>query len=152
LRLALDAALRSYGNGRVLVARGRIIRLTANGPAALRALLAGTPTPAQQRLGDRHVEAGMAHLRPTPQRRPTTIVIPARDHPSDLARLLTAIDGETVVVDDGSVVPVAGAIRREVAGGPAAARNDALMRWPRLNLRVYRLSSRTSARSAAPWR
>ena len=29
-----------------------------------------------------------------------------------------------VVVDDGSRIPVDGAIRREVAGGPAAARND----------------------------
>jgi mycofactocin system glycosyltransferase len=144
LRLALDAGLRIYGHGRVLVSRGRIIRLTDNGPAALRALLAGTPTPAQRRLGDRLVQAGMAHPRPTPRHRPTTLVIPVRDRPDDLARLLAATQGSdprpeqgfscehsvegsdpyVVVVDDGSRVPVRGAVRREVAGGPAAARND----------------------------
>jgi mycofactocin system glycosyltransferase len=127
LRLALDASLRSYGHGRVLVARGRIIRLTENGPAALRALLADTATLAQRRLGDRLVAAGMAHPRPTPQHRPTTIVIPVRDRPDDLARLLATLHHDrsrVVVVDDGSRVPVAGAIRREVTGGPAAARND----------------------------
>lgn len=152
MRLALDASLRIHGHGRVLVARGRIIRLTENGPAALRALLAGTPTPAQRRLGDRLVAAGMAHPRPTPQHRPTTIVIPVRDRPSDLARLLAATRGSdpltirnrseqgfsyehnvegsdpyaVVVVDDGSRVPVEGAVRREVAGGPGAARNEGL--------------------------
>jgi cellulose synthase/poly-beta-1,6-N-acetylglucosamine synthase-like glycosyltransferase len=132
LRLALDASMRSYGGGRVLVARGRIIRLTANGPAALRALLADTATPAQRRLGDRLVQAGMAHPRPTPQSRPATIVIPVRDRPTDLARLLATLTepkGRLTplkVVDDGSRVPVVGALRREVAGGPAAARNDGL--------------------------
>jgi mycofactocin system glycosyltransferase len=129
LRLALDASLRIYGHGRVLVARGRIIRLTENGPAALRALLAGTPTAAQRRLGDRLVEAGMAHPRPIPQHRPTTVVIPVRDRPDDLARLLTTLNHplkRVVVVDDGSRAPVAGAIRREVAGGPGVARNDGL--------------------------
>jgi mycofactocin system glycosyltransferase len=152
LRLALDASLRSYGQGRVLVARGRIIRLTENGPAALRALLAGTPTPAQRRLGDRLVAAGMAHPRPTPQPRPTTIVIPVRDRPDDLARLLALTKGSdpltirnrseqgfsyehnvegsdpypVVVVDDGSRVPVEGAVRREVSGGPGVARNEGL--------------------------
>jgi mycofactocin glycosyltransferase len=131
LRLALDARLRSYGDGRVLVARGRIIRLSEQGPAALRALLAGTPTAAQRRLGDRLVAAGMAHPRPAPQRRPATIVVPVRDRPDDLVRLRAELKlGQSpfrlVVVDDGSRVPVVGAIRRELAGGPAAARNEGL--------------------------
>jgi mycofactocin system glycosyltransferase len=152
LRLALDASLRIYGHGRVLVARGRIIRLTENGPAALRALLAGTATPAQRRLGDRLVAAGMAHPRPTPRHRATTLVIPVRDRPQDLARLLAATQGSdpliirnrseqgfsyehsvkgsdpypVVVVDDGSRVPVEGAVRREVSGGPGVARNEGL--------------------------
>jgi mycofactocin glycosyltransferase len=143
LRLVLDANLRIYGHGRVLVARGRIITLTEHGPAALRALLADTATPAQRRLGDRLVAAGMAHPRPTPQHRPTTIVIPVRDRPADLARLLTTLNhpqrgltpsrleaqgGQTPlrVVDDGSRVPVEGAIRREVSGGPGVARNEGL--------------------------
>jgi mycofactocin system glycosyltransferase len=152
LRLALDASLRSYGQGRVLVARGRIIRLTENGPAALRALLADTATLAQRPLGDRLVAAGMAHPRPTPQHRPTTLVIPVRDRPDDLARLLATTQGSdpliirnrseqgfsyehsvkgsdpypVVVVDDGSRVPVKGAMRREVSGGPGVARNAGL--------------------------
>ncbi len=55
-------------------------------------------------------------------------MIPVRDRPSDLARLLASIDGNVVVVDDGSTVPIAGAVRREVSGGPAVARNDGLKR------------------------
>ncbi len=83
----------------------------------------------------------MAHPRPTRQHRPTTIVIPVRDRPSDLARLLYGVRPlesgtlkgsdplSVVVVDDGSEVPVAGAtIRREVSGGPAVARNEGLRR------------------------
>ena len=143
MRLVLDASVRLYDGGRVLVSRGRIIRLTEAGPAALRALLADTATPAQQRLGDQLVRAGMAHPRPRPQQRPTTIVIPVRDRPDELARLLVTLNhpqggltpsrvesrgGQTPlrVVDDGSRVPVPNAIRRETSGGPAAARNTGL--------------------------
>ena len=132
MRLVLDASVRLYDGGRVLVSRGRIIRLTEAGPAALRALLADTATPTQQRLGDQLVRAGMAHPRPRPQQRPTTIVIPVRDRPAELARLLATLNhpqgGQTPlrVVDDGSRVPVLGAIRRETSGGPAAARNTGL--------------------------
>ena len=92
MRLVLDASVRLYDGGRVLVSRGRIIRLTEAGPAALRALLADTATPAQQRLGDQLVRAGMAHPRPRPQQRPTTIVIPVRDRPAELARLLATLN------------------------------------------------------------
>ena len=67
VRLVLDPSVRLYGGGRVLVARGRIIRLTEHGPAALRALLADTATPAQRRLGERLVDAGIAHPRPAPR-------------------------------------------------------------------------------------
>ena len=88
MRLALDPSLRLYRGGRVLVAHGRIIRLTDAGPAALRALLTGSPTPAQRRLGDRLVDAGMAHPRPTPHPITATLVIPVRDRPTDLARCL----------------------------------------------------------------
>jgi len=145
LRLVLDASVRLYDGGRVLVSRGRIIRLTEAGPAALRALLADTASPAQQRLGDQLVRAGMAHPRPRPQQRPTTIVIPVRDRPvrplntkgSDPLTMRNRpeqgfsyehnVEGSdpypVVVVDDGSRTPVAGAIRRERSGGPAAARN-----------------------------
>ncbi len=122
MRLVLDASVRLYDGGRVLVSRGRIIRLTEAGPAALRALRADTATPAQQRLGDQLVRAGMAHPRPRPQQRPTTIVIPVRDRPVRPLNMTYPV----VVVDDGSRTPVAGAIRRETSGGPAAARNTGL--------------------------
>ena len=45
MRLILDPAVRLYAGGRLLAARGRIIRLSEAGPAALRALLADTATP-----------------------------------------------------------------------------------------------------------
>jgi mycofactocin system glycosyltransferase len=124
LRLVLDASVRLYDGGRVLVSRGRIIRLTDPGPAALRALLADTATPAQRRLGDQLVRAGMAHPRPRPQHRPTTIVIPVRDR--RLRPLAESEPRPVVVVDDGSRTPIAGAVRREVSGGPGAARNTGL--------------------------
>jgi GT2 family glycosyltransferase len=122
VRLILDPEVRVYDRGRVLAARGRIIRLAAGGPAALRALLADTATPAQRALGERLLDAGFAHPRPTP--RPgadVTIVIPVKDD-----RILPPIDHRTIVIDDGSKVPIAGAIRRPRAGGPAAARNTGL--------------------------
>jgi mycofactocin system glycosyltransferase len=137
LRLALDPSVRIYGSGRVLVAGGRIIRLSAGGPAALRALLAGDATLAQRRLGRRLVEAGMAHPRPAPQRADVTVVIPVRDRPAELDRCLAAARvTRVVVVDDGSDDAAAVAevgrrhgarvVRRERSGGPGAARNTGL--------------------------
>jgi mycofactocin system glycosyltransferase len=138
VRLILDPAVRVYDGGRVLAARGRIIRLAEGGPAALRALLADTATPAQARLGERLIDAGFAHPRPMPSRTPVTIVIPVKDEPAGLARCLAALDPSgrlrtadvclrpLIVVDDGSAVPIPGAIRRERCGGPAAARNTGL--------------------------
>jgi mycofactocin system glycosyltransferase len=129
VRLTLDASVRLYDGGRVLVSRGRIIRLTDKGPAALRALLADTATPAQRRLGDQLVRAGMAHPRPRPQQRPATIVIPVRDRgvrPLESRGLKGSDPYPVVVVDDGSRIPVADAIRRETSGGPGVARNEGL--------------------------
>ena len=103
------------------------------GPAALRALLADTATPAQRRLGDRLVRAGMAHPRPRPQHRPTTIVIPVRDHPC--RRLQGRPRTASIVVDDGSRTPVparsgarrpAGRRRRATKGSSTWTRNS----WP----------------------
>jgi mycofactocin system glycosyltransferase len=124
VRLVLDPAVRLYGGGRVLVARGRIIRLAEGGPAALRALLADTATPAQRRLGERLIDAGFAHPRPARRRVDVTVVIPVRDHEVKGSGPLC------VVVDDGSREPAvcegATVIRRERPGGPAAARNEGI--------------------------
>ena len=121
MRLILDPHVRLYDGGRVLAARGRVIRLSPDGPAALRALLADTATPAQARLGERLLDAGFAHPRPAPKRVDVTVVIPVKDAP-----IRPPVDERTIVVDDGSAVPVPGAIRRERCGGPAAARNTGL--------------------------
>jgi hypothetical protein len=115
LRLILDPSVRLFGGGRTLVARGRVIRLNEHGPAALRALLADTATPAQRRLGERLIDAGFAHPRPAPKRIDATVVIPVKDHP------VPDVPG-ALIVDDGSREAIPGAIRRP-NGGPAAARN-----------------------------
>lgn len=105
----------------MLAARGRILRLAEGGPAALRALLADTATPAQRALGERLLDAGFAHPRPEPKRVDVTVVIPVEDDD-----ILPPVDDRTIVVDDGSAEPMPGAIRRERTGGPAAARNTGL--------------------------
>lgn len=92
MRLILDPAVRVYDGGRVLAARGRIIRLSPAGPAALRALLADAATPAQARLGERLLDAGFAHARPAPKRVDVTVVIPVKDDPAGLARCLVALN------------------------------------------------------------
>ncbi|RKQ88264.1 glycosyl transferase family 2 [Solirubrobacter pauli] len=92
MRLILDPAVRLYDGGRVLAARGRIIGLAEGGPAALRALLADTATPAQRRLGERLLDAGFAHPRPDPRpHADVTIVIPVKDDAPGLARCLAAL-------------------------------------------------------------
>ena len=66
-----------------------------------------------------------------------TVVVPVRDRPAELARLLAALradpatrDLPVVVVDDGSAEPVVAAgarvVRHATARGPAAARNAGL--------------------------
>jgi len=86
----------------------------------------------------RLLDAGLAV--PDPPPRPAddvTVVIPVRDRPEGLARLLAALRQDpataclpVVIVDDGSVVPVsvpdATVLRHDVARGPAAARNAGL--------------------------
>jgi mycofactocin system glycosyltransferase len=78
------------------------------------------------------------HPDPSPDpgsREAVTIVVPAKDRPNELAGCLAALGSErrVLVVDDGStdagavsrIAAAAGAdyVRREVTGGPAAARN-----------------------------
>ena len=95
-------------------------------------------TRVDDQLAARLVGAGMAHPRP-PRAVATdgrvTVVVPARDRPGDLDRCLGALGAgiPVIVVDDGSDDPMAIAdvcrrhgarvVRREQAGGPAAALN-----------------------------
>ena len=153
--LVLDRSVRTFGDGATLAGGhpGRLVTLNPEGVAALSALLDGGPgTAGSRRLGNRLVEAGMAHPRPKaqPPTPPTatagvpsvlqrvTVVVPVHDDSVALGRCLASLGSEVkvVVVDDGSDDPDAVArichrhharlIRRMDNGGPAAARNQAL--------------------------
>ncbi|WP_329048478.1 mycofactocin biosynthesis glycosyltransferase MftF [Amycolatopsis sp. NBC_01488] len=119
----------------------RVLRLTPAGRKAWRELARGPiVSAAAGALARRLTDAGLAHPVPPEAAAPPelTVVIPVLDRPGPLARCLAALDGRhpVVVVDDGSgdpaaIAAVAGAhgaklVRRDVNGGPGAARNTAL--------------------------
>ncbi|SFW79285.1 mycofactocin biosynthesis glycosyltransferase MftF [Amycolatopsis australiensis] len=119
----------------------RVLRLTAAGRAAWRELADGPVTSAAGgALARRLTDAGLAHpVPPAPTRAADlTVVVPVLDRPAELARCLASLDGRhpVLVVDDGSAGPAALAavaaahgaelVRRDVNGGPGAARNTAL--------------------------
>lgn len=119
-----------------------LIRLTTAGGTLWRRMLsAPIDSTAAGLLARRFTDAGLAHPRPTPVAPGTadvTIVVPVRDRPAVLGRCLTALAGPypVIIVDDGSREPAAVAavatahgatlVRRDVNGGPGAARNTAL--------------------------
>lgn len=132
----------------------RLWTLTAAGAALLDRVQAGgdvDPGPVGGPIAmllDRLVDAGVLHPSPdpastagAPQPEDVTVVVPVRDRPDELDRLLSALTrtapaARVVVVDDASSDAVAhrdvatrhGArlVRREVSGGPAAARSDGI--------------------------
>lgn len=137
----LDPRTKRLRGGRLFGgAPARIVRLTGSGRAAFEALMdRGPRTTAANRLGRQLTDANLAQ--PEPADAPlldVTVVVPVRDRAAELDRCLTAIGTHhpVVVVDDGSSDPraIAGIVRqhgarlvrREVNGGPAAARNTAL--------------------------
>jgi mycofactocin system glycosyltransferase len=96
-------------------------------------------------LARRLLDAGIAHpvaSTEAPTERDVTVVIPVRDRPSELRRLLGALADtapeckRVIVVDDGSAEPAAcreiargtgaAVIRRDHSGGPSVARNSGL--------------------------
>jgi mycofactocin glycosyltransferase len=134
------------GEGAVLLGGDpfAVVRLGEDHAAAVRAWRRGEPAgrePQRARLARALVATNLAQPVP-PARDPglaVTAVVPVRDRPEQLQRLLTALAGtaevdEVVVVDDASQDPgrtarVAGRagarlLRRTSRGGPAAARND----------------------------
>ena len=144
-RLRPDPSLNVLQDARVLLggAPYRLMRLTADAVPVISAWLDGKPVGERRSaalLARRLVQAGMLHPIPPPDgpRPAVTVVVPVRDRPEQLARCLSGLrEGpRVVVVDDGSVRPeavervvrAAGArlIRRDVNGGPAAARNTGL--------------------------
>jgi GT2 family glycosyltransferase len=135
----LDARTRSRDGGAALLG-GSPLRLFRLAPRA-RDLLANGRLVVRDAttaaLAGRLLDAGVAHpdLPPAPAADDVTVVVPVKDRPDGLDRLLTALradpataDLPVVVVDDGSVVPVSGragvqVLRHGVPRGPAAARN-----------------------------
>ncbi|MDD7941780.1 glycosyltransferase [Actinomycetospora lutea] len=107
-------------------------------PAGARLVVTDPTSAALARL---LTDAGVAHPEPAhadaPDAAAVSVVVPVRDRPAELARLLAAVVdsgvGEVVVVDDGSADPAATArvaasagarvVRHDVSRGPAAARN-----------------------------
>ena len=136
----LAAGVRRRPDGALL--GGSPLRLLRLAPRA-RVLLGGDRLAVRDamsaELAGRLLDAGIAV--PVLPGRPAddvSVVIPVRDRPQGLARLLTALRDDpataglpVVVVDDGSVVPVVArgvrVLRHEVSRGPAAARNTGLL-------------------------
>jgi len=136
----LDPRVRQRPDGALLGGSPlRLMRLSARARSLLadgRVVVRDATT---AELAGRLLDAGLA-VPDLPDRRPddVTVVIPVRDRPAGLSRLLTALradpataDLPVVVVDDGSVVPVLASdgvriVRWEESRGPAAARNAGL--------------------------
>jgi mycofactocin glycosyltransferase len=137
-RLVFDASVRRRGRALIGGSPLRLLRLTDAGAAVVEQLAAGEPLPADpgaQRLARRLLDAGLAHPRPPAAPfdvQDVTVVVPVRDRPDGLRRLLAALGpvNRVVVVDDGSLEPVRATdtevVRRPLADGPAAARNTGL--------------------------
>ncbi|WP_040339218.1 mycofactocin biosynthesis glycosyltransferase MftF, partial [Candidatus Blastococcus massiliensis] len=136
----LDPRVRRRDAGATLMGGSplRLLRLAPRAQqmlAADRLVVRDAPTAA---LAARLLDAGLAHPDLPPADRAAladvTVVVPVKDRPDELARLLAALRADPVtaglplvVVDDGSAVPVrvdgATVLRHQVARGPAAARN-----------------------------
>lgn len=113
----------------------RVMRLSAAGSRVVTAWGSGAvvgESEGARRLARRLVDAGLAHPRPPagvgPSIDAATIVIPVRDRQSGLESTLRGLQGlDVLIVDDGSLEPVEArasrVVRRDAAGGPAAARN-----------------------------
>ena len=134
LRLVADPSLVRRDSGRVLIGGSpfRMMRLSEAGARTVDRWIDGAPvrTGAEATLARRLLDAGSMHPLVSPAAdRDATVVTPVRDEPA-LTTLPTG-DRPTIVVDDGSSPPIgpidgARVIRRDVSGGPGAARTDGL--------------------------
>ncbi|MDK3255325.1 mycofactocin biosynthesis glycosyltransferase MftF [Blastococcus capsensis] len=138
----LDPRVRRRDAGATLLGGSplRLLRLAPRAAGLLRGerLVARDATSAA--LAGRLLDAGLAHpdLPPDPRTGDVTVVVPVKDRPDGLARLLAALRADpgtaalpVVVVDDGSAEPVTApdgvrVLRHATARGPAAARNAGL--------------------------
>ncbi|MGW1214953.1 mycofactocin biosynthesis glycosyltransferase MftF [Streptomyces sp. NPDC002499] len=142
--LQLGPHVRQYDNGQVLVGGTppRLIRLAPRAVPLLTGRRIRIDTPTAARLANRLLALGMAH--PVAAELPVlegaflTVVVPVRDRPRELDRLLNGLGGRirVIVVDDGSRDPLAVArvaarhaarlVVLDTNCGPAAARNAGL--------------------------
>lgn len=139
----VDRRVKVLGEGSALLG-GSPTRLLRLAPTAQTMLTGGrleVHDAISAQLARTLLDATVAHPRPAsgPSHRDVTVVIPVRDNPSGLHRLVAALRGlRVVVVDDGSAVPVllsdfAGmhchvqVIRHPECRGPSAARNTGLV-------------------------
>ncbi len=144
-RVDEDASLRTFDDGTILLGGSplHLFRLTAPARAAIERWRAGAPVgPGRQSglLARRLVSAGALSPRPpgpTMTRDDVTVVVPVRDRPDELDRLLGALEGlACIVVDDASADPGATAaiaarhgarlVALPVNLGPSGARNAGL--------------------------
>ncbi|RBY97344.1 mycofactocin system glycosyltransferase [Blastococcus sp. TF02-8] len=137
----LDPRTRRRDGGATLLGGSplRLLRLTPRAAALLAGDRLEVRDPTGAALAARLLDAGVAHPALAPSAvGDVTVVIPVRDRPAELARLLGALRADprtatlpVVVVDDGSDVPVAApagvrVLRHPAPRGPAAARNTGL--------------------------
>ena len=143
----LDPEVHCSTDGRTLLGGSptRLLHLSEHAANLLAALREGAPAAsrAARQLGRRLCEAGLAHpvVPPGgPGAGDVSCVVPVRDDPEGLATLLASLESHpptpagVVVAEDGSRNPAAIAelarlsnarvIQRQVARGPAAARNE----------------------------
>jgi mycofactocin system glycosyltransferase len=139
--VGLDPRTRSRDDGAALLGGSplRLLRLSPRARDLLSSSLLVVRDATTAALAARLLDAGLAH----PDLRPAaaddvTVVVPVRDRPAALDRLLAAVRADpgtaelpVIVVDDGSAVPVVASpgvqvVRHDVARGPAAARNSGL--------------------------
>ncbi|MEO6880341.1 MAG: mycofactocin biosynthesis glycosyltransferase MftF [Mycobacteriaceae bacterium] len=138
--IELDPTVRRLDGGAALLGGSppTLLRLAPRARTLLRAGRLSVVDAATARLARTLLDAGVAHPRPRPGTGAAgvTVVVPVRDNPIGLSRLLRALQAdadcaEVVVVDDASVAPVrvpAGVrlVRHPSPRGPAAARNRGL--------------------------
>jgi mycofactocin system glycosyltransferase len=133
-RLILDTRARRYRSGRILLggSPARLLRLSPAAAQHTGRWLAGEPVgpdPRDARLARRLLDTGLAHPHPGAGHytaRDVTLVVPVKDNPIGVARVLTATTELTdrIVVDDGSTAALPQAtVRHTAPRGPAAARN-----------------------------
>ncbi|WP_414636095.1 mycofactocin biosynthesis glycosyltransferase MftF [Amycolatopsis sp.] len=128
MKLRFDPGTKTSGQALVGGVPLRVMRLSAAGAELVGKWRAGAEVVSGRKLAARLVAAGMVHPEYAEARsapRDVTAVIPVRDHAEQLRGLLPRLGelAEVLVIDDGSVVPVAGAAyRSRLARGPAAAR------------------------------